>query len=62
MVWPFVNFLGFRYIEPLYRVLFANSVSVFWNCYLSILNYRNSIKNNNHPHENNNKNKAVISQ
>ena len=36
-VWPFVNFVTFRYVPESFRVLFSNSASVGWNCFLSTL-------------------------
>ena len=36
-VWPFVNFVTFRFVSENLRVVFSNSASVGWNCYLSSL-------------------------
>ena len=35
MVWPATQFLNFYYVPPSYRILFASSVALFWNIYLS---------------------------
>ena len=37
MVWPFVQVVNFSFVPLDYRVLFVNSLSVFWNCYLSFI-------------------------
>ena len=34
-VWPFLNYISFRYVELRYRVLWASCWGVFWNAYLS---------------------------
>lgn len=34
-LWPFVNFLNFRYISPNYQLLVSNLMSFFWNVYLA---------------------------
>lgn len=38
MVWPFVQFINFKYVPLDLRVLVVNVVSLGWNCYLSYLN------------------------
>ena len=35
-IWPAVQFVNFYYIhKPKYNILLVNSVSIFWNCFLS---------------------------
>eukprot|EP01060_Flectonema_neradi_P031065 TRINITY_DN4628_c0_g1_i1.p1 TRINITY_DN4628_c0_g1~~TRINITY_DN4628_c0_g1_i1.p1 ORF type:complete len:204 (+),score=19.85 TRINITY_DN4628_c0_g1_i1:66-614(+) len=34
-VWPFLNYISFRFIELEYRVLWASAWGVLWNAYLS---------------------------
>jgi protein Mpv17 len=38
LIWPFVQFVNFTYIPLPHRVLFANIISIGWNCYLSWVN------------------------
>jgi len=38
MVWPFVQFVNFKFVPLDHRVLLVNVISVGWNCYLSFLN------------------------
>lgn len=38
MVWPFVQMINFTFLPLQHRVLFANVVSIGWNCYLSWVN------------------------
>ncbi|CAO2658123.1 Nn.00g073830.m01.CDS01 [Neocucurbitaria sp. VM-36] len=38
MVWPWVQFVNFKYVPADLRVLVVNVVSLGWNCYLSFLN------------------------
>lgn len=38
MVWPWVQFVNFKYVPMEMRVLVVNVVSLGWNCYLSYLN------------------------
>lgn len=38
MVWPFVQSINFTFVPLQFRVLFANLVSIGWNCYLSWVN------------------------
>lgn len=33
-VWPFINFMSFTFVPEIYRGLFSNVASVFWNIYL----------------------------
>ena len=33
-VWPFINFVSFSFVPEIYRGLFSNIASVFWNVYL----------------------------
>lgn len=43
-VWPLAQFLNFRYMPLAYRVPFQSSCGVFWTLYLSILNSRESLE------------------
>ncbi|KAJ6443014.1 Mpv17/PMP22 [Purpureocillium lavendulum] len=38
MIWPFVQFVNFTFLPLQHRVLFANVISIGWNCYLSWVN------------------------
>lgn len=38
MLWPFVQVVNFTFLPLQHRVLFANIVSIGWNCYLSWVN------------------------
>lgn len=38
MVWPAVQVINFTYVPLIHRVLFANIISIGWNCYLSWIN------------------------
>ena len=38
MVWPWVQFVNFKYVPADLRVLVVNVISLGWNCYLSFLN------------------------
>ncbi|KAM4058103.1 peroxisomal protein [Hirsutella rhossiliensis] len=38
MVWPFVQIVNFTFLPLQHRVLFANIISIGWNCYLSWVN------------------------
>lgn len=39
-IWPAAQLINFTIIPLHYRLLFANSVGLFWNCYLSYAQYR----------------------
>jgi protein Mpv17 len=38
MIWPAVQVVNFGFLPLQYRVLFANVISIGWNCYLSWVN------------------------
>jgi len=38
MIWPWVQFVNFKYVPADLRVLVVNVISLGWNCYLSFLN------------------------
>ena len=38
MVWPFVQLVNFKVVPLEHRLLFVNTISIGWNCYLSYLN------------------------
>lgn len=38
MIWPWVQFVNFKYVPADLRVLVVNVISLGWNCYLSYLN------------------------
>jgi protein Mpv17 len=38
MIWPWVQFVNFKYVPMEHRVLVVNFISLGWNCYLSYLN------------------------
>ncbi|KAH6643022.1 hypothetical protein C7974DRAFT_302747, partial [Boeremia exigua] len=44
MVWPWVQFVNFKYVPADLRVLVVNVISLGWNCYLSFLNSGGSSK------------------
>ncbi|TQS33813.1 hypothetical protein Golomagni_05830 [Golovinomyces magnicellulatus] len=35
MIWPFAQFINFKYVPLQHRVMVVNLVSLGWNCYLS---------------------------
>lgn len=37
-IWPFVQFVNFKFVPLNQRVLVVNVISIGWNCYLSALN------------------------
>eukprot|EP01111_Echinosteliopsis_oligospora_P002279 TRINITY_DN1333_c0_g1_i1.p1 TRINITY_DN1333_c0_g1~~TRINITY_DN1333_c0_g1_i1.p1 ORF type:complete len:185 (-),score=39.67 TRINITY_DN1333_c0_g1_i1:51-605(-) len=43
-VWPFVQFVNFKYIPVDQRVLFVTILGIFWNAYLSYMGNRNANK------------------
>ncbi|KAK5663554.1 hypothetical protein OQA88_3985 [Cercophora sp. LCS_1] len=38
MIWPFVQLVNFKFVPLQHRLLFVNTISIGWNCYLSYLN------------------------
>lgn len=38
MIWPFVQLVNFKLVPLEHRLLFVNTISIGWNCYLSYLN------------------------
>lgn len=46
MVWPWVQFVNFKYVPAEMRVLVVNIISLGWNCYLSYLNSGGGTKPN----------------
>lgn len=38
MIWPFVQLFNFKMVPLEHRLLFVNTISIGWNCYLSYLN------------------------
>ena len=38
MIWPWVQFVNFKFVPLEHRVLIVNFVSLGWNCFLSYLN------------------------
>ena len=38
MIWPWVQFVNFKYVPADLRVLVVNVISLGWNCNLSFLN------------------------
>ncbi len=38
MIWPFVQLVNFKLVPLQHRLLFVNTISIGWNCYLSFLN------------------------
>ncbi|KAK3341324.1 hypothetical protein B0T25DRAFT_338213 [Lasiosphaeria hispida] len=38
MIWPFVQLFNFKVVPLHHRLLFVNTISIGWNCYLSYLN------------------------
>ena len=43
-VWPFMNFINFRYLPIKFRMLGLNICAVFWNVYLAWKNQRDKHK------------------
>ena len=43
-IWPAAQLINFGLIPLNYRVLFANFIGLFWNCYLSYAQYKNEDK------------------
>eukprot|EP01126_Amoeba_proteus_P020927 TRINITY_DN2124_c0_g1_i3.p1 TRINITY_DN2124_c0_g1~~TRINITY_DN2124_c0_g1_i3.p1 ORF type:complete len:159 (-),score=23.61 TRINITY_DN2124_c0_g1_i3:146-622(-) len=39
-VWPFVTFVGYKFVPIQIRVAYLSSVSLFWNVYLSYMAHR----------------------
>ncbi|QPG76593.1 hypothetical protein FOA43_003985 [Brettanomyces nanus] len=39
-VWPVFQALNFYFVSPDYRLLTVNIVSILWNCYMSLENYK----------------------
>lgn len=37
IIWPFLQFVNFKYVPLQHRVLLVNTASLGWNCYLSSL-------------------------
>ena len=37
VIWPAAHVISFRYIPSQQRILYNNSVAIFWNCYLSLV-------------------------
>ena len=38
MIWPWVQMVNFKLVPFEHRLLFVNTISIGWNCYLSYLN------------------------
>jgi hypothetical protein len=43
-LWIPFNFVNFRFIPGNFQVLFANGVSIVWNCYISFIGYKPTSK------------------
>jgi protein Mpv17 len=39
-VWPFIQLVNFFFVPLHARVLYVNVAAVFWNAYLSFMNYK----------------------
>lgn len=37
VIWPAAHIISFRYVPSQQRILYNNSVAIFWNCYLSLV-------------------------
>jgi len=46
-IWPILQYINFSIIPVKYRVLFDNTLSVFWNAYLSWIQNKKAKANNN---------------
>ncbi|QOU20995.1 hypothetical protein BRETT_000712 [Brettanomyces bruxellensis] len=43
-VWPLFQMANFYFVKPDFRLFTVNIVSIFWNCYMSFVNYRSADK------------------
>ena len=43
-IWPAAQLINLSFIPIPYRVLYVNSLGLFWNCYLSYAQYKDEIK------------------
>ena len=43
-IWPLFQMANFYFVKPDFRLLTVNIVSLFWNCYMSFVNYRSAEK------------------
>lgn len=37
VIWPAAHIISFKYVPSQQRILYNNSVAIFWNCYLSMI-------------------------
>lgn len=37
VIWPAAHIISFRYVPSQQRILYNNTVAIFWNCYLSLV-------------------------
>lgn len=37
-IWPFIQMVNFKFVPLPHRVLFVNTISIGWNCFLSMIN------------------------
>jgi hypothetical protein len=42
VIWPAAHIISFRYVPSQQRILYNNSIAIFWNCYLSLVAAGNS--------------------
>ena len=43
MIWPLVTSVNLYFVPPIYRVLCVNFFALWWNLYLSVLNSKSSV-------------------
>lgn len=37
VIWPAAHIISFKYVPSQQRILYNNSIAIFWNCYLSLV-------------------------
>ena len=37
VIWPAAHIISFRYVPSQQRILYNNTIAIFWNCYLSLV-------------------------